>query len=243
MKAFISYSYQDRTTAARIKKVLGDFEIEAFLAHDDIQVSQEWRNHIINDLKISQIFIPLLSQAFRASDWAPQELGIASIRRGVLIVPLSLDETIPFGFISHLQGRRLPKVGMEVATPLALVIDPIVQRFPQELIPHAITRLATSRGWRYSEEIMSLLVPHFPKLTDSQVHAITEAAISNGEIWNAADCAKKYLPKFIEINASRIPSQKLEVLRFQVENQQWYPKQGAAQQTHCTVLPPACGAE
>lgn len=216
MKAFISYSHHDRKRGADVKKVLADFEIEAFLAHDDIHVSQQWRDRIMRELKESKIFIALLSKALRESDWAPQEIGVASSRRGVLVIPLSLDGTLPFGFISHLQGKPLP----EFSVPLSLVIDPIVKRFPRETLPLVIFRLRSSPSWRYSEALMELLRPHFRKLTEQQIHDVTEAAIANYQVWSAAGCVQTYLPHFIEINESRIKPERLTVLRYQLENQQ-----------------------
>jgi hypothetical protein len=107
MRAFISYSHHDRKRGSEVKDILNAVEIEAFLAHNDIDVSQEWRSRILHELKECKIFIPLLSQAFKSSEWAPQEVGIAASRPRVLIIPISLDGTNPFGFIAHLQKKPL----------------------------------------------------------------------------------------------------------------------------------------
>src|SRR3989442_12465292 len=107
MKAFISYSHHDRKRGSDIKKVLSTFEIEVFLAHDDIHISQEWRDRIIRELKECKNFFPLLNQAFKTSDWGPQEKGVGAFRRGVLIIPRSIDVTVPFGFLSHFQGKQM----------------------------------------------------------------------------------------------------------------------------------------
>jgi TIR domain len=219
MKAFISYSHHDRKRGSDVKKVLSNFEIEVFLAHDDVHISQEWRDRIIRELKECKIFVPLLNEAFKTSDWAPQEMGVAALRRGVLIIPLSIDGTVPFGFISHLQGKPLPDISVP---PLGLVIDPIVKQFPSEMIPRVISRLANSPGWRSSEALMELLLPYFSKLTDQQVHDVTEGAIRNSEVWSAGDCVRTYLPKFIEANKVRIDPERLEILRYQLQNQEWY---------------------
>jgi len=40
--AFISYSHEDHKYGAQAKSVLADVGIEAFLAHDDLLVSDEW---------------------------------------------------------------------------------------------------------------------------------------------------------------------------------------------------------
>ena len=96
--AFISYSQEDRKFGAQAKSVLADVGIEAFLAHDDLHVSDEWRKRIIEELKRCDLFVPLLSKNFVASKWAPQEVGFIISRSEVPIAPISLDGTTPFGF-------------------------------------------------------------------------------------------------------------------------------------------------
>ena len=216
MQAFISYSHQDRARGADIKKVLDHFGIPAFLAHDDIEVSREWRDEILRRLLECDICIALLSEAFRSSDWAPQEIGIVASRPEVLVVPLSIDSTVSFGFISHLQSKPLPTH----ATPIGLVMRPIVQRFQEELIPRIIANVRDSPGWRYSESFMGLLEPFFESLTDDQLQELVDGAISNFEVWAAADCIKKYLPGLLTRVGDRIDPQRVEVLKYQIEHQE-----------------------
>ena len=100
MKAFISYSTTDKQIAGQVKTILNEYRVDAFLAHEDINVSQEWKDRIIQELNQSSIFVPLLSAAFKQSDWAPQEIGLAFARsEEVLFIPLFVDGTVPFGFI------------------------------------------------------------------------------------------------------------------------------------------------
>lgn len=40
--AIISYSHKDREIAGEANEVLSEAGIEAFVAHDDIEVSEEW---------------------------------------------------------------------------------------------------------------------------------------------------------------------------------------------------------
>jgi hypothetical protein len=68
-RAFISYSHADRKYGAQAKSVLARVGIEAFLAHDDLHVSDQWRNRIIEELKRCDLFVPLLSANFIASKW------------------------------------------------------------------------------------------------------------------------------------------------------------------------------
>ena len=185
MKAFISYSTTDKQIAGQVKTILNEYRVDAFLAHEDINVSQEWKDRIIQELNQSSIFVPLLSAAFKQSDWAPQEIGLAFARsEEVLFIPLFVDGTVPFGFISHIQGKRLPADGLHSD----LLIDPITSRFPHEIIPVLIERMARAGSFRDAEALMLPLLPHFDKFNDDEINAFTTASIENAKIWRAEDC-------------------------------------------------------
>ena len=220
MKAFISYSTADKKVAGSVKTVLNDIGVEAFLAHEDINVSQVWKERIIGELMDSEIFIPLLSDAFKQSEWAPQEIGLA-VAQGddtVLFIPLSVDMTIPFGFISHIQSIRIPDDGFTID----LFIEPMINKHPHEVIPGLIDRMANARSWRNAEAFMLPLVPHFDRFNVVEVSAFAEASINNGEIWSANECRSTYLPGFIEVHRSNMASEILNALEYQIAEQQWY---------------------
>ena len=102
LTAFISYSHADRKFGGQVRSVLGDIGIDAFLAHEDLETSEEWQRRIRDELLRCDLFVPLLSKDFLKSKWALQEVGFIASRSKVMIAPLSIDETIPFGFLSHL---------------------------------------------------------------------------------------------------------------------------------------------
>jgi hypothetical protein len=79
MKAFISYNSQQLKAAEGIKRFLKAIEIESFVANDDLRTSSDWKTVITKELHKCELFIPLLSKAFKTSDWCSQELGIACI--------------------------------------------------------------------------------------------------------------------------------------------------------------------
>lgn len=227
LRAFISYSTSDKVVAGQVKSVLDEHDIESFLAHDDISVSQEWRQRIIEEVQSCNIFVPLLSADFQKSEWAPQEIGLAFARGNVLFIPLSIDGTVPFGFISHIQGKLLPKSG----GVRDLVIEPILERFPHEIIPRLIKRLAGARSFRGAEALMSPLVPHFATFNEDEIDAFATASIENGQIWDAAQCATEFLPEFLRTHRDTMASDKLAALEYQVSNHSWYHLREDAEQT------------
>jgi len=103
----ISYSIKDRKLAKQTKKCLLTYGLNVFLAHDDIEASAQWANVILAKLKESEVFLPLLTKAFRASRFTDQETGIAVAHgKRKLIIPLKVDLD-PYGFIGAIQAQRL----------------------------------------------------------------------------------------------------------------------------------------
>lgn len=207
LRAFISYSSENKLVGAEVKKILDKFDIDSFLAHDDIHVSEEWKERIIEELNKADIFIVLLSDDFKKSDWAPQETGIAYNRR-ILIIPLRLDATIPFGFIGHLQGKPISKDNM----PLDYLIMPIIKDFPKIMIKSVLKVLRIAGSYRYAENVMALLVPHYSNFEQEDVDNFVEFSIKNDQVWNASLCGTEYIPKFIDIHKNKINPDKLKEL-------------------------------
>lgn len=110
LNAFISYSSKDKKIAGIVKDALSNLGINSFLAHEDITPSKEWQEVIVNQIKTCNIFVPIVTENFRESDWTAQESGAAFIK-GMDIVPISAyfpgeSFTQPYGFISKYQALK-----------------------------------------------------------------------------------------------------------------------------------------
>jgi hypothetical protein len=212
LAGFISYSTIDRVQAGAVRDYLTAIGVDCFLAHDDLGVSEEWKRRILEELHWMNVFVALLSASFKSSDWASQELGFAVARPEVPIIPLSLDGTVPFGFISHLQGKRITE-------PLtdSLFLGPLQRHYPRQLTPALIERMSGARTFRGAEALMEPLRPMYKDFTASEIDQFAEACIRNNQIWDAALCATTYIPEFIQIHRHRMRAARLQVLQFQVE--------------------------
>ena len=217
LRGFLSYSNADRKLAAAVKAYVAQLGVDCFMAHDDLVVSDAWKECIKDELQRMEVFIALLSTAFKSSDWAPQELGFAVSRSDVPIIPLSIDGTVPFGFIGHLQGKKLTDPITDT-----LFIAPLRRRYPQHLTSALIARLARAGGFRYAEAYMEPLRPMFKDFAQAEIDPFVEACIANAQIWSANLCASEYIPEFIKLHRDKIRPERLRVLEYQIENGTWY---------------------
>lgn len=218
LRVFISYSTIDKLIAGDVKAILDKLGLSSFLAHNDIRVSEEWKSRIIEELNGMDVFVALLSKSFKKSDWAAQEVGMALSRKEVLVIPLSVDGTIPFGFMFHIQGKQIATGGISEDS----LLEPIIVRFPHKIIPKLIARLANAHGFRNAEALMLPLVPHFAKFNDDEIQQFATASIENGQIWDAGDCRDEYPPAFLRLHRSRMDREALEKLEYQLKHRKWY---------------------
>src|SRR6266699_3178964 len=221
LRGFLSYSTVDRKVAARVKAYLAELGVDCFMAHDDLVISDEWKQRIIEELQRMEMFVALLSKPFKASDWAPQELGFAASRPEVAIIPLSIDGTVSYGFINHLQSKPLT----DPLTDL-LFVAPLRRRYPRHLIPALIDRMSEAGSFRGAEALMEPLRPLFHDFTQFEIDQFVEACIANGQIWDASLCAGEYIPEFIELHRGKIQPNRLRALEYQIEQRHWYRGEG-----------------
>jgi hypothetical protein len=219
MKAFISHSSSEQEAAVALRSLLEDLDIEPFLAHNDIRASQQWSERIISELKECKVFVAMLSRAFKRSDWCAQESGAAILRRdAIVIIPISLDGTKPYGFLSHYQCHS----ATDGEVPSSVILDAVGTKWPSLVIDILIRRLDRARSFRAAEMLIAPLVPYFDQLTRTQATQMAKKAVENGQIWSAQLCRDSYLPVFLRLNKRRLPANLLKALQYQVKEQKWF---------------------
>lgn len=160
--AFLSYQTADKKAAGRLKDILASVGIESFLAHEDITVSEEWRQKILEEIAKANIFVCLLSKSYLKSPWCVQESGVAAFRSGIAIIPLSLDGTTPKGFISHIQSVKVD--ADEIS------IENLLPAFVKHDFPLAIKiltdRLARAGNFRSAEAVLGDIIQLIPRMSN-----------------------------------------------------------------------------
>ncbi len=123
-EVFLSYNHDDRKLAARLKKELTQYGLHAFLAHEDLAVSSQWRREIVRHLNSCIAIVAVVTKNFYKSDWTCQEMGIA-MGKEKTIISLILDDGIcPRGFMESFQYIRSSRDSLgDALSQVAEVLD------------------------------------------------------------------------------------------------------------------------
>lgn len=208
MRAFMSYQTSDKEIAARVAAILREFECTAFMAHEDIEVSGEWRLEILKEIEAADLFVPILSARYYDLIWCKQEFGIAAFRR-MTIIPLSTDGAIPQGFIAHIQSTRI-----DPASPKFTDLLPGVAKHNVAfVIDKLIAKVSESRSFRGAEANFELILPYVGKATKEQIVQLLTASADNQQVCHASLCATKYLPPLVASHGNLMQKAKLTELQ------------------------------
>jgi len=192
MHAFMSYQTDERATAAKVSELLNKIGITSFMAHEHIEVSVEWRTEIIRQLGLAELFVPILSKKYYDSIWCKQESGIAAFR-AMTIIPLSIDGSIPQGFLGHIQST---KISPDAPTFKDLV--PGLAKQDVSFLIDAITKIISgSANFRKAESNFELILPYIDRATDGQLAELLKVSTQNNQVCNAGLCAQTYLPPLL----------------------------------------------
>lgn len=122
VKAFISHTSEDKTNAKRLRDALKKYNIDGFVAHEDIKPSEEWQEEIRKALNTMDFFISMHTKGFSKKIWCQQEVGFATARN-VKMIPIKFDED-PDGFIAKIQALlRSKKTARDVAYEIVNILE------------------------------------------------------------------------------------------------------------------------
>lgn len=207
--AFISYQHDDRQHAAQVKTLLRRIDVTSFMAHEDIEVSDEWRARLLLELSRATMFIAVLSVRYFTSPWCVQESGIAAFRSDMVVVPLSIDGTTPLGFLGHFQAKKIDPRTLTLRDLLPCFL----RRDRASGLDIAVRIVGKSTSYRDAEANFEALLPHQNSLTDSQITTLLEFAASNEQVQHASRCAKEFLPPLIKSYGHLLDAGVLKTLR------------------------------
>lgn len=181
-RLFISHTHPNAPFAAEMKKYLGHYLIECFVAHNDIEPSEKWMRVIESALLTSHAAVALVTPDFRASQWCDQEIGFC-LARSMLVVPL-MRGVDPHGFLGEFQGVKISE-NTHPATAAVQVFKILATR-PEtgdRMVPSVVRRYSASKSFDNTREAFTLLT-QIPKdaWTPDLVREVTHAGIDNSQV-------------------------------------------------------------
>ncbi|MCP5195924.1 MAG: TIR domain-containing protein [Gammaproteobacteria bacterium] len=172
LKLFVSHLSSNRARMSALKAGLANWGISAFIAHEDIEASREWRDEVEAGLETMEVLAAVVEPGFKESDWCVQEVGYA-LGRKVDIIPLraGLD---PFGFFGKYQGIQIKG---RVPEQVACEITQVLLKKPQhrDKVLQSMSKAFSSLGSNKKTDNINRL-DSWSIVTDAQLKSLMEQA-------------------------------------------------------------------
>ena len=214
IKVFLSYHHSVRKIAGRMKGYLSALGMDVFLAHEDLEPSDEWQEEILKKLRECDVFIPLLTKNFHSSLWTDQETGIA-VARNKLIVPVKFS-VVPYGFIGKFQALKARK---ELDDTCWRIVQKVASKpaFRKGMRDGVIKAFLESRSFEESARRAKMLVK-FEPFSVTQLNRIVEGGARNTQIYGGR-AARDFVRKLIKENRPKI--KRTPVRKFEKRVKSW----------------------
>jgi len=178
VRVFLSHKSSVKENASQLKQSLARCSVAAFVAHEDIEPTEEWQREIERALFSMDALVALLSADYHDSYWTDQEAGVA-IGRGVPLIPIRLGMD-PYGLMGKSQG--LGGCSWSDTDGIALKVFHVLHKrladksrlFECALSGYAASESFVDSAWKV-ENLLSL----FENLTSDKVMRIVEAYKEN----------------------------------------------------------------
>lgn len=203
IRVFISYDSEDKILAGRLKFQLESFGLEVFVAHDDISPSTEWQEVILQNIDSTDIFLPVITEHFKESKWTDQETGIA-FSKAKLVIPLSVDGSMPYGFIGRFQALKLRTESLPLfVSSCDEVVSTIMknERYFPALTDSLIKRLPGVYSFENAARVFRIL-KNTDSFSDRQINEIIKCSSQNGQIhhsWDALPIIQGLITKYASV--------------------------------------------
>jgi hypothetical protein len=180
-RLFLSHTHEHKVEVAALKIALIPHGISAFVAHEDIDPTEEWEEVITAGLETCDALLAYLTPDFVGSKWTDQEVGVC-IGKGKPIIPVRVGAD-PHGFLGKYQGAQ--GVGRDAASLAGEVarILRVNKRTERRYAEVLVDRLCEAYSYdnartmfRQVQEIPTRLWTH------EMMASARESAATNGEL-------------------------------------------------------------
>ena len=203
-RLFLSHVSKYKIEVSKLKDELASRGVSAFVAHEDIEPSQEWQREIEVALRSMHALAALLTPDFHNSLWTDQEVGWA-LGRGVIVLPIRLGAD-PYGFFGKFQGVS---GSLDNAITLANVIVDVLlvhQQTCREMRHGVVHALAEANSFG-TAQLLAKKAVKFTDITDNERATLWESCKNNSQVSRAfgvVDSIYKAFGKPPEANSKKM---------------------------------------
>lgn len=181
-RLFLSHVSKHKKRVGELKAALNAYGVRAFVAHEDIQPTQDWQSEIETALRTMHAMAAILTPEFKDSEWTDQEVGYA-LGRGIKIVAVKTGR-LPYGLLARQQAvaadiEKIPAMATAIVT--ILVKNPATQSRMRDALAEA---LVSSCCWADSKLIVDQL-ESIGSITASNADRIRLALKENSQVSKA----------------------------------------------------------
>ena len=197
LKMFISFSNEDSEEAVKIQDFFKNCGADCFLSKTSIDISEQYKSRVFDEICNADIFIYLLSENSKTSDWCDQEMGMAYIKHklgNAEIFVVSHDRSIPYGFLSSFQAgftcdaNYLSEIAQKIDEKLGSSLYFNIKQYYKESIDLKIKDLSTAISYKYAKSILSFLNKRSERLDKIQLERICNISLRNNQIYGSFIC-------------------------------------------------------
>ncbi len=184
--------------------------IDVFVAHDDIEGGDEWMNALSNEIQNCDIFLILLSDRYHKANFTDHETGIAYFLQKP-IIPISIDRTIPYGFMSKYQAWKVIN-GLNKGEIRQLAQTIYFKVAGPHVVDYLTDMYAKVESFDQANKMVYLLSDYRESLSRDNINTLAAAFISNRQIQDGFTARSVMIGLFKE-HESHLTAENKECLR------------------------------
>jgi len=181
-RLFISHVSEHKHHISKLKQNLSIFGVSSFVAHEDIEPTQDWQNEIEAALNTMNALTAVTTKEFKKSLWTDQEVGYA-LGRGIKTIAVMVGE-LPHGLLARQQALKgnfdnIPELAKGIVS--ILLKDPKTQSFMRDMLINALLK---SSSWANTKLIMEQ-IEQIESFSTENLDNFEKALKENSQVKNA----------------------------------------------------------
>ncbi len=199
IKIFISFNSNDSDEAVKIQDFFLNCGVDCFLSKTSIDISEEYKTRAFEEICNANVFIYLLSENSKVSDWCDQEMGMAYMKHELgksEIFVVSHDGINPYGFLSSFNagftydGGYLLDIARKIDEKLGSALVSKIRDYNDGLIDSKIKDLFAVGDYESACSLLNFINVRSEFLDKDQLERICNAALRNDQIFDCYKCEK-----------------------------------------------------